>query len=210
MSTSIAVSTQAVPIAAGTGTTPTKVVEVTPVYRPLGGNFSIVNTAPATTSPPPTTAPAETVAPGPADPSTPTTSAIRLSYIEPTEPPGPVHPQAAEVVAYARSQIGVPYLWGGEGVADGGFDCSGLSLKAWDSIGIKLVHQSQIQWGQTARVAKADLQPGDLVFFGAPIHHLGIYIGDGKMIEAPRTGTTVRIGSINRRDLVGGGRIRWS
>jgi peptidoglycan DL-endopeptidase CwlO len=123
------------------------------------------------------------------------------------DPPAP-HDQAGAVVEFARAQLGIPYLWGGEGPETGGFDCSGLSMKAWESVGIKLTHQSGIQWNQTARVAKADLQPGDLVFFGAPIHHLGIYIGDGKMIEAPREGKPVRISSINRRDLVGGGRIR--
>jgi peptidoglycan DL-endopeptidase CwlO len=111
-------------------------------------------------------------------------------------------------VDFLRAQIGIPYLWGGEGPATGGFDCSGLSMKAWEAVGVSLTHQSGIQWSQTARVAKADLKPGDLVFFGSPIHHLGVYIGEGKMIEAPREGTLVRIASINRRDLVGGGRIR--
>ena len=110
-------------------------------------------------------------------------------------------------MAAALSQVGVPYKWGGASPSEG-FDCSGLSLKAWSVVGVNLTHQSQSQWAQTDRVAKADLAPGDLVFFGAPIHHLGIYIGDGKMIEAPRTGAFVRIASINRRDLAGGGRIR--
>lgn len=182
--------------------------EITPALQPRVP-FVIVNTAPPTTTPPPT---APTTAPTTTPIATadfaPPTTVPRLTYVEPTaEPPAP-HERANEVVEFARAQLGVPYLWGGEGPADGGFDCSGLSLKAWEAVGVSLTHQSQIQWKQTARVAKADLAPGDLVFFGAPIHHLGIYIGDGKMIEAPREGKNVRISSINRRDLVGGGRIR--
>ncbi len=178
-------------------------MEIAPAYKSRVP-FVIVNTAPPTTTAPPTAAPD----PAAAADSAPPTTVPRLSYIDPTmDPPAP-HGRSLEVVEFARAQLGLPYLWAGEGLADGGFDCSGLSKKAWEAVGISLTHQSQVQWNQTARVAKADLQPGDLVFFGAPIHHLGIYIGQGKMIEAPREGFFVRTSSINRRDLVGGGRIR--
>ena len=119
----------------------------------------------------------------------------------------PVAPLAADVVTWALAQVGQPYLWGGEGV--GGFDCSGLSKMAWLSVGVRLTHQSKVQFNETVRLNVADLEPGDLVFYGDPIHHLGIYIGDGKMVEAPRQGIPVRIAAIKRRDLVGAGRIRY-
>ena len=119
----------------------------------------------------------------------------------------PISPRAAEVVAWAVAQLGQPYLWGGEG--DGGFDCSGLSMMAWRSIGVRLSHQSRWQFQETARLNLADLLPGDLVFYGDPIHHLGIYIGDGKMVEAARQGIPVRVSAIKRRDLVGAGRVRY-
>ena len=125
-------------------------------------------------------------------------------FIAATEPAPPVHPQAALVVETAKSLLGAPYVWGGEGP---GFDCSGLSLVAWRAAGVKLAHQSRTQFAATTRVNLADIAIGDLVFYGEPIHHLGIYIGDGKMIEAPRAGINVRVTSIKRRDLIGIGRV---
>jgi peptidoglycan DL-endopeptidase CwlO len=104
------------------------------------------------------------------------------------------------------AQVGQPYLWGGEGV--GGFDCSGLSMMAWRTVGGRLTHNSRIQFTQTVRLNLDNLEPGDLVFYGDPIHHLGIYIGDGRMVEAAREGVPIRISSIRRRDLVGAGRVR--
>lgn len=119
----------------------------------------------------------------------------------------PVSPRAGEVVGWALAQVGQPYLWGGEG--PGGFDCSGLSKMAWLSVGARLTHQSKIQFSETARLNVSDLEPGDLVFYGDPTHHLGIYIGDGKMVEAARQGIPVRIVPVKRRDLVGAGRVRY-
>ena len=119
----------------------------------------------------------------------------------------PSSPLASDVVTWAIAQVGQPYLWGGEGI--GGFDCSGLSKMAWLSVGTRLTHQSRVQFSETSRLNVGDLEPGDLVFYGDPIHHLGIYIGDGKMVEAPRQGIPVRIAAIKRRDLVGAGRVRY-
>ena len=148
-----------------------------------------------------------TTVPPPATTSAPTTKVpVTYTFIEPFEAPPAPNPRAADVVALAISHLGEAYLWGGEGI--GGWDCSGLSMVAWASVGVRLTHNSFVQFSQTARVSRDDVQPGDIVFYGSPIHHLGIAIGDGKMVEAAREGIPVRISSIKRKDLVGIGRVR--
>ena len=112
---------------------------------------------------------------------------------------------ADAAIAEARRQLGKPYEWGGSGPDT--FDCSGLTSWAWRAGGERLSHSSRAQWSETSRVSIDNLQPGDLLFYGDPIHHVGIYIGDGQMIEAPETGKTVRIATIYRSDLVGAGRV---
>ena len=112
---------------------------------------------------------------------------------------------AAAAVAEAKRQIGKPYQWGAAG--PNSFDCSGLTLWAWRAGGRSLPHSSRAQYAATSRVALADIQPGDLTFYGSPIHHMGIYVGGGQMVEASQTGTPVRYASIYRRDLVGVGRV---
>ena len=166
------------------------------------------SSAPTTTVPDSTsTAPAPPVTDTTAATTIPTTKApITYTFTEPVDAPPAPNPRAADVVALALTHVGEPYLWGGEGI--GGWDCSGLSMVAWASVGVRLTHNSAVQFGQTARVSRADIQPGDLVFYGSPIHHLGIFIGDGKMVEAAREGVPVRISSIKRKDLVGIGRVR--
>lgn len=112
---------------------------------------------------------------------------------------------AETAIAEARRQIGKPYQWGGSGPET--FDCSGLTSWAWRAGGKSLPHSSRAQWTATSRVSIDAIEPGDLLFYGEPIHHVGLYIGDGQMIEAPETGKNVRYGSIFRRDLVGAGRV---
>jgi cell wall-associated NlpC family hydrolase len=73
----------------------------------------------------------------------------------------------------------------------------------YGKVGIHLSHSSGEQINEGYRVSRKDLQPGDLVFFGSPIHHVGMYIGGGKMIEAPYTGASVRIASMDRGDYAG-------
>jgi cell wall-associated NlpC family hydrolase len=125
---------------------------------------------------------------------------------EPTgPPPGPPASGASAAVAKAKEQIGKPYQWGGSGPDS--FDCSGLTSFAWRAGGRSLPHSSRAQWSATTRVAISALQPGDLVFYGEPIHHVGIYVGSGQMVEASETGTPVRYASIHRKDLVGAGRV---
>jgi cell wall-associated NlpC family hydrolase len=111
---------------------------------------------------------------------------------------------AATAVQFALAQVGKPYQWGGSG--PGSYDCSGLTSAAWASAGVSLPHSSRMQYSATARVDRSALQPGDLLFFGSPIHHVSMYIGNGQMVEAPRTGLSVRVVSIDRSGYVGAGR----
>ncbi|MEU1503875.1 C40 family peptidase [Kitasatospora sp. NPDC005748] len=106
---------------------------------------------------------------------------------------------AAAAVAFARSKIGLPYVWGGEG--PGGYDCSGLTMMAWRQGGKQLNHFAADQYAQSTPIGYRQLRPGDLVFWtdtgrAADIHHVGLYIGDDQMIEAPRQGMPVKQASL--------------
>ncbi|MFZ3555819.1 NlpC/P60 family protein [Streptomyces sp. BH055] len=102
---------------------------------------------------------------------------------------------AAKAVAYARSQLGQPYVWGGDGPAEGGFDCSGLTQAAYRTAGITLPRIAQAQYEATTKIpSRQPLRPGDLVFFGTRhiLHHVGLYTGNGQIIHAPNRHSTVR------------------
>jgi cell wall-associated NlpC family hydrolase len=114
----------------------------------------------------------------------------------------PTSSKGAAAVWWAEKALGRPYQWGAAG--PNSFDCSGLVKWAYGHVGIDLPHYSGAQIGVGARVARANLEPGDLVFFGSPIHHVGMYIGGGDFIEAPYTGANVRIATLgNRYDYAG-------
>ncbi|MES9507774.1 NlpC/P60 family protein [Streptomyces sp. NPDC000609] len=102
--------------------------------------------------------------------------------------------KAGQVLAFARAQIGKPYVWGATGPAS--YDCSGLTQAAWKSAGVDIPRTTWDQVKIGTRVATADLRPGDLVFFYDDISHVGIYKGDGMMIHAPKPGADVREESI--------------
>jgi cell wall-associated NlpC family hydrolase len=123
---------------------------------------------------------------------------------EPVGPPPPVKGGAGQAVSTAAAQIGKPYEWAAAGPDS--FDCSGLTMYAWSSAGVSLPHSSGAQFSSLPHVARGQLQAGDLVFFGSPIHHVGIYEGGGVMINAPETGENVRRDSIARADYVGAAR----
>lgn len=126
------------------------------------------------------------------------------SALFPSTPP-PVGGGAAAAVAAARAQLGKPYVWAAAG--PGAFDCSGLTMWAWRAGGVSLPHQSGQQYAQIPHVSPAVIQPGDLLFYGSPIHHVGLYIGGGQMIDAPHSGANVRIESIGfDGNLIGAGR----
>jgi cell wall-associated NlpC family hydrolase len=123
---------------------------------------------------------------------------------EPTGPPPPVKGGAGTAVSAAAAQIGKPYEWAAEGPDS--FDCSGLTMFAWGKAGVSLPHSSGAQYASLPHVSRAQLRAGDLVFFGSPIHHVGIYEGGGVMINAPETGENVRRDSIGRADYAGAAR----
>jgi hypothetical protein len=101
----------------------------------------------------------------------------------------------AQILAYAKAQIGKPYLWGGAGPDR--FDCSGLTMRAYEQVGIKLPHFAESQRHAAHGVNVTHPSPGDIVFFGAPAHHCGIYIGGSQMIAAPHTGDVVKVSPLS-------------
>jgi peptidoglycan DL-endopeptidase CwlO len=115
---------------------------------------------------------------------------------------------AAEAVAAAETQIGVPYHWGGESPGVG-FDCSGLTQWSWGRAGVSIPRTAQAQYNAIEHVSLAALEPGDLLFWGGgagDITHVAMYVGGGQVIHAPETGELVRIQSIWNSGLVGAGR----
>ena len=114
---------------------------------------------------------------------------------------------AATAITFAQSKLGLPYLYGGTGPL---YDCSGLTQAAWATAAVRLPRTSREQWYAGPRVATSDLQPGDLVFYAynvsdpSSIHHVGLYVGDGQMIEAPHTGAVIRYAPVlPRSDYIG-------
>jgi cell wall-associated NlpC family hydrolase len=128
--------------------------------------------------------------------------------------------QRQGAIAFAESQIGVWYRWAGAGEVGptvtstgvqkvAGYDCSGLTMQAYAAVGISLAHYTGAQWDEGLHVSQAQLQPGDLVFFAtntndpSTIHHVGIYIGNGQMVDAPATGEQIGIHNAFRPDYIG-------
>jgi len=106
------------------------------------------------------------------------------------------------VVGIAMSKLGAPYQWAADGPDS--FDCSGFTMWVYRQVGVSLPHSSRAQYGVGQRVSRANLRPGDLVFFGrSRIHHVGIYVGGNQYIHAPNTGDVVKVSSLNRTDYVG-------
>ncbi|MEU7312867.1 NlpC/P60 family protein [Streptomyces sp. NPDC007083] len=116
--------------------------------------------------------------------------------------PGPAPAgRAARAVSFARGALGKPYVWGGTGPS--GYDCSGLTQAAWRAAGVSLPRTTYSQIHAGRRVPRGDLTPGDLVFFYDSNSHVGLYVGGGRMIHAPRPGTAVRVAPIDQMPYAG-------
>jgi cell wall-associated NlpC family hydrolase len=113
--------------------------------------------------------------------------------------------RTAAAVSYAYSKLGSPYVWGATG--PNAFDCSGLVLAAYRSAGVSLPRTTYAQIDAGRRVSRSELLPGDLVFFYSGITHVGIYIGDGKMIHAPNPSAPVRVAPLDEMPYAGATRV---
>lgn len=113
-------------------------------------------------------------------------------------------PRGARVaIAYAEHQLGCPYVYGNTGPCSAGFDCSGLVMRAWQAAGVDIARTSEEQWATLPHVSRP--APGDLIFYvGSPIDpspgHVVMYIGHGKVIQAPQTGEDVKITPLSQMD----------
>ena len=113
---------------------------------------------------------------------------------------------AAKAIAFARAQIGIPYVWGGDGPAEGGFDCSGLTRAAYATAGISIPRTADTQWRHGPTIpAGQPLQPGDLLFYGTPARatHVTLYVGDNKVIHAPYQGQPVQYATVWTNGFLG-------
>jgi cell wall-associated NlpC family hydrolase len=143
-----------------------------------------------------------------------TITTLEESFAAPTTRVDPSK-QAAGAIYYAQKKLGTPYLWGGNGTdADSGrFDCSGLTKAAYESVGISLPRVANDQYNAGPHPKREELLPGDLVFFSddltnsRTIRHVGIYVGGGYMIDAPRTGAVIRFDPVDTPDYFGATRV---
>ena len=117
-------------------------------------------------------------------------------------PPGPV----LAALQAALAQVGKPYVWGA--VGPDSYDCSGLMKWSWAQVGVAIPRTAAEQQAWAVPVPISQLQPGDLVFFGSPAHHVGMYAGNGTMVDAPHSGAFVGVVPIWWSDLAGFGRVR--
>ncbi|GAA2736098.1 NlpC/P60 family protein [Streptomyces nogalater] len=121
----------------------------------------------------------------------------------PAAPPavGPTAPAADRAVRYALDQVGKPYAWGAAG--PDAYDCSGLTSRAWAQAGVPVPRTSQEQWDRLGKVPLRQLRPGDLVVYFPEATHVAMYVGDGKVVQAPRPGGRVTVSPIAAHPILG-------
>ncbi|MER5949697.1 NlpC/P60 family protein [Streptomyces sp. NPDC001904] len=114
---------------------------------------------------------------------------------------GRATPAGKKAVQFATAQLGKPYVWGAEGPKS--YDCSGLTSQAWAAAGHGIPRTSQEQWKQLKRIDIKDMRPGDLIIYHDDASHVGMYIGDGAIIHAPRPGRTVTVAGAGSMAILG-------
>ena len=135
-------------------------------------------------------------------------NADQKSSLEAAKSANSVSGRAGVALNYALKQIGDRYVFGAAGTVT--WDCSGLTMRAFQAAGVSLPHSSAAQSRMGKKVALNALKPGDLLFYGRPVSHVGIYLGGGKMVHAPRSGSRVKVassGSLGKKPLVGARRF---
>ncbi|MEP7020224.1 MAG: C40 family peptidase [Pseudonocardiales bacterium] len=150
------------------------------------------------------------------------TAAQRAAFLRTISPPAPAAAvakvtvsvpahggtaQGRQAAEFAIAQVGKPYVFAASG--PDAYDCSGLTMAAWASVGVALPHSAEQQYGYGTHVALSQLLPGDLVFLYSPIGHVEIYIGNGMVVSAPQPGESVKIVALNGHlgDIVGATRL---
>jgi cell wall-associated NlpC family hydrolase len=133
-------------------------------------------------------------------------SAARTAPAAPAAAPAPAAPVAASgnagaAVSYAMAQVGDAYVYGATGTS--AWDCSGLTMGAWAQAGVSLPHSSSAQYSSGPHIAESDLQPGDLVFYYSPISHVGMYIGNGMIVNAENPSVGVKVTGLHSMPYVG-------
>jgi cell wall-associated NlpC family hydrolase len=134
-------------------------------------------------------------------------NADQASSLEAAKSAEGVSGRAGVALKYALKQIGDRYVFGAAGLTT--WDCSGLTMRAFQAAGVSLPHSSAAQFHYGKLISRSNLKPGDLVFFGSPISHVGIYLGGNKMVHAPRSGSRVKVATMDmgRKKFRGGKRL---
>lgn len=135
-------------------------------------------------------------------------NADQASSLKAAKSANAVSGRAGTALKYALKQIGDKYVFGAAGMVT--WDCSGLTMRAYQSAGVSLPHSSAAQSRMGKKVSLNALKPGDLLFFGRPVSHVGVYLGGGKMVHAPRSGSRVKVAistSLGSKKLVGARRF---
>ncbi|MBO8188002.1 C40 family peptidase [Streptomyces sp. DW4-2] len=114
---------------------------------------------------------------------------------------GKASPEGRRAIEWATEQLGKDYVWGAEGPET--FDCSGLTMRAWEAAGYHIPRTSQEQWKRLPRVPVGKMRPGDLIIYKKDASHVGIYIGDGALLHAPRTGRQITVEGAGTMPILG-------
>ncbi len=189
-------------------TPPTQPTESTPPTQPTQTTQTTESTPPTQTTE--STPPTQTTESTPPTQTTETTESTAPSKSDTTSndnsgsgsgSSGGGSSKAAIALETAKAQLGKPYVWGADG--PDAFDCSGLTMYAWAAAGVSLPHSSADQINYGTQVSVNDVQPGDLVFYYSPIHHVAIYAGNGEIIHASTEGEPVKYGALDHAPITG-------